>query len=196
MTTGTFDRKTALKLAAGVAAVLLLKFVVFADKQPVVVVAAAENVPAAEARLKRMREIAAAVPAREAQLKQALAELESREKGILKADTGAQAQALIQDRLHKVGLESGIDIRGLEDQRIRPLGADYGEASVSVRFSCSIEQLVNFLAALAEQPELFSTSEINVTGSPDVKKIIQVRLTLSGVVTKKIAQEKKTGSAL
>lgn len=196
MTRGTFDRKTAIMLGAGVGAILLLKFVVMADRQPAPVVAAAENIPAAEARLKRMREIAATIPAREEQLKQALADLDSREKGILKAETGPQAQALLQERLHRVGLANGIDIRGLEDQRVRPLGADYGEASVSVRFTCGIEQLVNFLAALAMEPELFSTSDINVTGTTDEKKVIQVRLTLAGVVTKKIAQEKKPGGAL
>ena len=96
-----------------------------------------------------------------------------------------------------MGQDNGIDIRGFEDQRIRPLGSDYGEASVSVRFSCSIDQLVNFLAALdQERGSLFSTNEINVTGTTDAKKIIQVRLTVAGVVTKKIATEKRPGGAL
>jgi hypothetical protein len=195
MTVGSFDRKTGILLGAGVAVILLLKFVVFAGPSTEVV-AAAGNVPAAEARLKRMREVAATAPVREAQLKQALAELASREKGILPAETGAQAQALLQERLHRIGLANGIDIRGVEEQRIRPLGTDYGEASVTVRFTCAIEQLVNFLAALGNEPDLFSTNQINIDGSPDPKKKIQVRLTLSGVVTKKIAQEKKTGGAL
>jgi len=195
MTTGTFNKKTALQLAVGVGVILLLKFVVLADRRSEVV-SAAVNVPAAEARLKRMREIAATVPAREEQLKQAMAELESREKGLLKADTGAQAEAVLQERLHKVGLVNGIDIRGLEDQKVKPLGNDYGQASVSVRFTCNIEQLVNFLAALANEPELLATDEIDITGTTDAKKAIQVRLTLAGVVTKKIAQEKRPGAAL
>ncbi|HTP87908.1 MAG TPA: type II secretion system protein GspM [Candidatus Acidoferrales bacterium] len=195
MTRGSFDRKTALQLAVGVAAILVLKYVVLADRQTTVV-AAAENVPAAEARLRRVRELVATLPVREQQYKQAMADLESREKGILKADTAAQAEALIQERLHHVGLANGIDIRGLEDQKVKPLGNDYGQASVSVRFNCNIEQLVNFLAALANEPELFSTDEINVTGTADPKKVIQVRLTLSGVVARKLAQEKKQGGAL
>jgi hypothetical protein len=65
-----------------------------------------------------------------------------------------------------------------------------------VRFTCLIEQLVNLLAALANEPELLSTNEIQVTGGPDKNKTIQVRLTLSGVVSKKLALEKKTGGAL
>jgi hypothetical protein len=195
MNVGTLDRKTAIRLGAGVAAILLLRFVVFSDKSPAVV-AATENVPAAEARLKRVREIVATVPALEQRAKQASDDLALREKGILKADTAAQAHAMIQDLLHRVGLENEIDIRGFEDQRIRPLGSDYGEATVSVRFSCSIEKLVNFLAALDKEPALFSTTEINVTGTTDAKKIIQVRLTVAGAVTKKVATEKRPGGAL
>jgi type II secretion system (T2SS) protein M len=195
MTTGTFDRKTAIFLCVGVAAVLLLKFVVLADKQAPVV-GATENIPAAEARLRRLREIASTVPAREELLKQATGELEAREKGILKADTAAQAEAQLQEKLHRVGMANDIDIRGIEEQRVRPLGTDYGMATVSVRFTCRIEQLVNFLAALTTEPELFSTEEIGITGSPDPKKVIQVRLTVAGVVARKIAMEKKAGGAL
>jgi Tfp pilus assembly protein PilO len=195
MTTGSFDRKIAIRLAVGVAAVLLLKFVVFADRQPAVV-GAVEDVPTALKRLERVRAIAATVPAREEQMKQAMAELEAREKGMLKAETGAQAQAQLQEMLHRIGLANGIDIRGMEDWHVKPLGSNYGEATVSVRFSCTIEQLVNFLAALANEPELLSTNEINISGTADKNKVIQVRLTLAGVVSKKVAQEKKTGSAL
>jgi len=195
MTTGSFDRKTAIRLGAGVAAILLLRFVVFSDKSPTVV-AATENIPAAEARLRRMREIAATIPALEQRAKVAGADLDTREKGLLKADTAAQAHAQVQDLLHRVGLANGIDIRGFEDQRIRPLGKDYGEASVSVRFTCAIYQLVNLLAALDAEEQMFSTSEIQITGTTDPKKMIQVRLTVAGAVTKKVATEKRPGGAL
>jgi hypothetical protein len=196
MTVGTLDRKNAILLVAGVAAVLLLKFVVFAERAPSTVVAAAESVPLAEKRLQRLREIAATVPAKEALLKQAQAELASREKGMLTAETGAQAEAQLQEKLHRVGQVNGIDIRGMEDARIRPLGTDYGEATVYVRFTCRIEQLLNLMAALANEPELLATSQLQITGSADKNKVLQVRMGLSGVVTKKIAQEKKVGGAL
>jgi hypothetical protein len=192
---GTLDRKTAILGAAGVAAILLLRFVVLADRSPDVV-AASESVPAAEKRLERLRQIAATVPGKEVVMKLAAGELESREKGMLKAETSAQAQAQLQDMLHRLGQLNGIDIRGAEDPRVRLLGNDYGEASVTVRFNCLIDQLVNLLAALAAQPELVATNQIQVTGGPDKNKVIQVRLTLSGVVAKKLAQEKKAGSGL
>lgn len=192
MTTGTLDRKTALLLVGGVGAILLLRFVVLADRSPSSgVVAAAESVPLAEARLKRLREIAATLPAREQQFHQAESELQLREKGMLKAETGAQAQGLLQEKLRRIGAANGIDIRGMEDARVRPLGADYGEAMVFVRFSCRIEQLVNLLAQLANEPEALATNQIQITGSTTKDKILQVRLGISGIVSQKIAKEKK-----
>jgi hypothetical protein len=178
-----------------VAVILIFRFFVLADRSPAVVTAS-ESAPVAEKRLQRLRQIAATVPGKEALMKQASGELDSREKGMLKAETSAQAQAQLQELLHRVGAANGIDIRGIEDMRVRLLGADYGEASVTVRFTCMIEQLVNLLAALATQPELISTNQIQITGNADKNKIIQVRLTLSGVVARKLALEKKTGSAL
>jgi hypothetical protein len=197
VTTGTMDRKTAILLVGGVAAILLLRFVVLGDHgSSAGVVAAAESVPLAEARLKRLREVSATLPAREQQFKQATDELQLREKGMLKADTGSQAQAFLQEKLRRLGQANGIDIRGMEDARIRPMGNDYGEAMVYVRFSCGIEQLVNLLAQIGNEPELLATNQIQITGSTAKEKVLQVRLGLSGVVSKKIAQEKKVGGGL
>ena len=193
MNLGTLDRKTAILGAVGVAVILLLRFVVLADRSPDVV-KASETVPMAEKRLERLRQIAATVPGKEVLMKEAAGELEAHEKGMLKAETSAQAQAQLQDMLHRLGQLNGIDIRGVEDARVRLLGNDYGEATVTVRFGCLIEQLVNLLAAVASQPELVATDQIQITGGPDKNKTIQVRLTLAGVVTKKLAQEKKAGA--
>jgi hypothetical protein len=195
MTFGTIDRKTATLWIAGVAVILILRFFVLADRSPDVV-AASESAPVAEKRLERLRQIAATVPGKEVLMKQATTELESREKGMLKAETSAQAQAQLQELLHNAGAANGIDIRGIEEMRIKPFGNDYGEASVTVRFTCLIEQLVNLLASLANQPELLSTNQIQISGSTDKSKTIQVRLTLSGVVARKLALEKKTGGSL
>ena len=92
MSFGTLDRKTAILWISGVAVILIFRFFVLADRSPAVV-AASESAPMAEKRLERLRQIAATVPGKEALMKQASGELESREKGMLKAETGAQAQA-------------------------------------------------------------------------------------------------------
>lgn len=155
------------------------------------VATAADSVPQAERRLNRLRQIAATVPGKEELFKKVSDEVSAREKGMIVADTAQQAQAQIQQLLRKQGANWGIEVRGAEFGQVKPLGSDYGEAPVSVSFDCAIEQLVNFLSALGSQPETLGTSDIRVsTGNPKDKRI-GVRLTVSGVVPKKLIPEKK-----
>ncbi|MGH9558608.1 MAG: hypothetical protein ACRD30_05160, partial [Bryobacteraceae bacterium] len=85
-----------------------------------------------------------------------------------------------------------VDIRAAEGFSIRALGDDYGEATVSVQLDCRIDQLVNMLASLAARPELISTSEVRITSSGAKDKTIGVRLTVAGVVPKKLVPEKRS----
>ena len=191
MTVGTLDRRTLFVLLGGLLLIVVLRYGVYGDRQTPVV-APSESIPAAEKRLERLRQVAATAPGKLAVLKQALAELETREKGILKADTAAQAQAQLLNVIHTVAAANGIDARGAEGfPPPKPLATDYGEVSVPITFTCGIDQLVNFLAALANQPEILATNEIQVTGGNDKKKNLQVRLSLSGVVPRKLVPEKK-----
>jgi hypothetical protein len=187
---GTLDRPKLMILVAGL--VLLVIILVWRNgDNPAPVVAAADSIPLAERRLERLRQLAATVPGKETVLKQARMELESREAGILKADTTPQAQAQLMDVIRRVATANGIDARGAEELRVRPLANDYGEVLVAVTFTCGIEQLVNFLATLANEPQIIATDEINVSGGTDKKKAVQVRLSLSGVVPKKLIPAKR-----
>jgi hypothetical protein len=190
MTAGKLDRRTGLALILGVALVLVLRFVVFADKQPVVVTAA-DSVPLAEKRLAKLRLIAASMPGKEAMLKQVSSELAVREKGIVVTGTAPQAQAQLLEIIRRAGKDEGIDVRGAEEMKVRPLADDYGEVLVAVSFTCRIDQLVNFLASLANRPELVATSEIRVSGANAKDKTLNVRLELSGVVPRQLVPEKK-----
>jgi hypothetical protein len=190
MNVGTLDRRTLFILLGGLLALAILYFGGYGGHQATVV-AASDSIPLAERRLAHLREVAATVPGKEAVLKVAAAELQTREKGMLKADTIPQAQALLLGVIRSVGAANGIDARGMEDQRFKPMGNDYAEVSVTVSFLCGIEQLVNFMAALANEPELLATNSIQITGGNDRKKNIQVRLSLSGVVPRKLIPEKK-----
>jgi hypothetical protein len=155
------------------------------------VVAATDSIPVMERRLDRLRQLAATVPGKETVLRQAQSELASREIGIVKADTAPQAEAQLMDVIRRVGMANGIDARGAEEMRVKALANDYGEVSVSMAFTCGIEQLVNFLSGLANEPQILATNEINVSGGNDKNKNVQVRLSLSGVVPKKLVPEKK-----
>jgi len=194
MTTGTLDRRTVLVLVTGVSLILVLRFVVMADKRPEPV-AVYDSVPLAEKRLAKLRETMATVPGKEKIAKQAAAQLAMREKGMILADTAAQAQAQLLEIIRRVGKDDGIDVRGAEEMKVRPLADDYGEVVVAVSFTCRIDQFVNFMSDLANRPELLATSDIRVaTGNPK-EKTLSVRQGLSGVVPRKLVPEKK-GPAL
>ncbi len=77
-----------------------------------------------------------------------------------------------------------------------PLADDYGEVVVAVSFTCRIEQFVNFMTVLANQPELVATSAIRVASSNPKEKTVLVRLALSGVVPRKLVPVKKGPTSL
>jgi len=194
MTVGKLDRRTVMIFAGGVLAILVLRFGVYGGKSADVV-APSDSIPVAEQRLERLRRAAATVPGKEAVLKQVSAELETREKGILKADTAAQAEAQLLEVIRRIATSSGIDARGAEELRVRPLADNYGEVLVAVTFTSGIEQLVNFLAALANEPQILATNEMHVSAGDPKQKTVQVRLSVSGVVPKKLVPEKKGTAA-
>lgn len=179
-------------LIGGPLFVILMVSILATRREPATPIAAAdETVPQAERKLAKLRQLAATVPGKEELLKHVAAELATREKGMIVADTAQQAQAQIQQILRKVGATESIEVRGAEFGVVKPLGTDYGEAPVSVAFDCGIEQLVDLLAKLGSQPEMLGTSEIRVTSINAKDKKINVRLTVSGVVSKKLVPEKK-----
>ncbi len=193
MNFGKLDRWKLAILVVG-PVLILLRLGVF-QSSDTNVVAPSESIPVAEQRLDRLRKLAATVPGKEAVLKQATAELSSREAGVLKADTAAQIQAQLLDTIRQAASANGIDARGAEELRVQALANDYGEVSVVETFTCGIEQLVNLLADLANRPQIMATNEITITGGNDKKKNVQVRLSLSGVVSKNLVPQQKKGLA-
>ncbi len=166
------------------------------DPVPAIVAPAGNPVAFAETRLARLREAAAMVPAKEAILKQVSADAAVREKGVITGDTAAQAQAQLLQLVRRLGADENppIEIRGTELNVIRPLGDAYGEASVSVQIDCRIDQLVNLMAAVQAQPELVATHDVRILSSNAREKTVAVRLTVSGVVPRRLVPEKpKTG---
>ncbi|HUJ22659.1 MAG TPA: type II secretion system protein GspM [Bryobacteraceae bacterium] len=196
MRLATRDRRALVLLGVGLVTVVVLRFGVYADRQPAVV-NAQNSIPLAEKRLVRLREIAATLPGKQAILANLKAEAALREKGMMQAPTAQQAQAHLLETIRRVGKREGIEVRGGEFPELRVLGEGYGEASVSVNFDCRIEQLVNFLAALTKEPELLATNEIRIaSGSKPKEKTVEVRLTLAGVVPRSLVPVKKGLAAL
>jgi hypothetical protein len=165
------------------------------DSPATVAVASSDSVPMAEKHLAKLREAAATVAQKQEILKQMNGDLALREKGIIVADTAQQAQAQIIQVLRKLGNDENprVDFRAQEMGEIRALEKSdvYGEVLVSVQIECGIDQLVNILVGLAARPELISSNELRVNSANPKTKTISVRLTVSGVVPRKLVPGKK-----
>lgn len=194
MTLSGRDRRALILLAAAAAFSLAVYF--WPQGSAVeIVTPRADSIPAAERRLARLRGLAATIPARQAVLAEAKKDLEAREKGLLNAETSSQAQAAMLQLIRKLAREQSppVEISQTELGAIAPFGQDYGEALVTVSYTCRIEQLVNLMADLSAQPEMVATRDLIVRAADPKQKTVFVRMALSGVVPKRLAPERKEG---
>ncbi len=157
------------------------------------VVAPSETVERDEKRIAVLRTALATVDGKQAVLKQVSTELAQREKGLIPGDTAEQAQAQllqIMRRLAKAQVPP-LDIRQFELGQPRSYGESYAKVTVSVSLDCRIDDLLNLLAALSAQPEIIATDEIRCTAANPKSKSMPVRLTVSGLVPRRLVPEKK-----
>jgi hypothetical protein len=157
------------------------------------VVAPVESVNRVEKGLANLRARAAAMPVKEALLKQASAELAEREKGLIPGDTADQAQAQLLQVVRRVAKAQTppLEIRQVELAQPRSYGNAYGEVTVSVTVDCHVEELVNLLATMSAQPETIATDEIRFGLANPKQKTMPVRLTVSGIVAERLVPQKK-----
>ena len=196
MTLQARDRRALAFLAVSAILTLVYMYWPAGPAAPVAAVAPADSVSFTEKRLARLRDTAASVPATEDVMKRVSAELATREKGLIVADTAAQAQAQLIQIIRRLGSAESppIEIRATELGPIRQFGDAYGEADVSVQIECRIDQLVNLLAGLASQPELVATSDLRVMSGNVKDKTVGARLTVAGIVPRKLIPEKRTNT--
>jgi hypothetical protein len=190
MTLTDRDRKALVVLAASVLIWAMFEFIVPQDKSA----PTAQVVPLSSAQLRQrlamLRQTAAALPVREALLKQSSADLADRERGIIQADTAAQAQSELLQIAQRVGKANQLDVRSSDFGAPKAFG-DYGLVYATVSFDCHIEDLLNFLAALTHEQELIVPSEERIVSNNQKEKTMAVRMVLAGVVAKKLIPEKK-----
>ncbi len=160
---------------------------------PEVVTAAISTPQAAQARLAKLRGTIATMPGKKKLLEGIEEQLKTREKGLIVADTAAQAQAQLMQVVSKLARAQSppVDILQRDMGAIQPLGKDYGETMATVTFNCQIEQLVNLLADISAQPELIATHELTVRAADPRKKLVTVRLTVTGVIPRRLVPERK-----
>jgi hypothetical protein len=186
-----FRRALAWTLVSGVLTLILSYWQ--SSSSGTIAAASTDSVSTAEKQLAKLREAAATVPQKQEILKQLSGDLAAREKGVINADTAPQAQAQIIQILRKLGHDENppVEIRSQEMGAVNKLGDIYGEVFVSVQIECGIDQLVNILVGLAARPELVASNELRITSANPKNKTIGVRLTVSGVVPRKLVPGKK-----
>jgi hypothetical protein len=190
VTLSTRDRRALILLGVAVAAMAMYLLASSGDPE---VVEATTSIPAVEKRLLRLRQVVASAPVQAETLKRAEARAAEAEKDLIQAETAAQAQAQVLQIARRLCRSQSppVEIRSVELGQIRPLGDDYGEALVTVSFEAQIHQLVQLLADVTAQPELVATEDLRVNAADARQKTMQVRLTISGVVPRKLVPEKK-----
>jgi hypothetical protein len=156
-------------------------------------IAPVDSIDRAQKRLALLRQQAAKLPGKQAVLKQASLELSEREKGLIPGDTADQAQAQLLQVIRRVAKQQTppLEMGQVELGRPRSYGSAYGLVSVSITLTCRIDELVNFLAALGAQPELTATDEIRFGASHPKQKTMPVRLTVSGLVARRLIPQQK-----
>lgn len=189
MTLSERDRRALMLLAVGLIVAAIVHFGL-PNSSTTAADTPSDSVEVAQQRLAHLRAIVATVPAREATLKVAASDLADRERGIIQADTAAQAQAALLEIARRLGKDEQIDVRGGDLGAPKEFG-DYGLVYATVTFECRIEQFVNFLADLSHEPELIAPSEERITAANPKDKTMGVRLVLAGVVAKILVPAKK-----
>jgi Type II secretion system (T2SS), protein M subtype b len=154
---------------------------------------AVDNIDHAQKRLAVLRKQAATLPGKEAVLRQASAELGQREKGLIAGETADEAQAQLLQVVKRVAKAQTppLETSQIEFGRPRTFGSAYGQVSVSITLTCHIEDLVNFLAGLGAQPELVATEEIRFGASHSKQKTLPIRLTVTGLVARRLIPKQK-----
>lgn len=186
------DRRALILLGVAVAAVLIYRLA--SDSDSGAAVQASETpIPIAEKSLNQLRRVAATVPGKERILAAVTAQVNDREKKLLAAETGAQAQAQLLQIARRVAHSEGppIEIGQVSMGQVQTFGKYYGEALVTMSFVCTIDQLVNYLADLSAQPEMIATNELHVNLGDIKQKTLNVRLTLSALIPRNLAPERK-----
>lgn len=152
-----------------------------------------ETVEHAQKRLAYLRSAEATVTGKQALLDQAKAELATREKGLLAGDSASQAQAQLLQVLQRVAATQNppLQMRQVELGQPKSFGENYGLVTVSVTIEARIDEIVNLLAGLNAQPEVVATDDLRFGASHPRQKTMPVRLTVSGVVPRKLIPQKK-----
>jgi hypothetical protein len=183
------DRRALLLLCT--AAVLFLAYRFWPEDASGVVVEAV-SIPQLERRVQKLRQMERSLEPRDKVRKQVAAALAAREKGVIQAETAAQAQAQILQIVRRVlrAQTPPVDLRASELRQPQRINSEYGEVSVQVSLDCGIEQTLNLLADLGGQPEALGAVAVSLEAANPKQKTVPARIVISALVPGKLLPKK------
>jgi hypothetical protein len=185
--------KRALRLLAGAALIGgIVWFWPSADESVAGVVPGTATPQQLEQQILRLRRKQSELPVKEGLAKDLAAQVAAREKGLIQAETLAQAQAQLADVVRQTGRQQGIEFRAVSMTPPSTFEGLYGQVAVQAVGDCKVEQVVNFLAELTKRPELLSTSYIRIGSANPKEKSLMFQVTVTGLVPKALVPEKKS----
>ncbi|MBI5280701.1 MAG: hypothetical protein HY858_03385 [Candidatus Solibacter usitatus] len=189
------DRRALRWLAVVVALGAIIAAVIYWPGKGESVVGVAQSVPAAEKRLTKLRGLAAAAPGRREVLDKINQELARREKGMIQAETVAQAQAQVLQIVRRVASNQNpaVVLKSAEFGAPRAFGDAYAEVVMTVTMESGIDQIINLLADLGNQPELIAVHDLQLSQVTGRQKLVPARLTIAGVAPRRLAPPAKKG---
>lgn len=192
MTLTARDRRALMLLGAAAAVFGLIGFW---PEESGAVPAAAMTPTEAQTRLASLRRIAAGLEERRKVRDEVMKQLEAREKGLIEAETMAQAQARMLQTVRRVlnAQAPPVTFRASEFGPPKPVGEHYALTTVTFTLECGIEQIVNLLADLGSQPELIAVQEMSFSPATNAQKNVPLRLTVGALAPRKLLEEGKEG---
>lgn len=175
------DRIAFMVGAMATALFLLMKVGVFPllDRLPLGTEAAEQK----ELTLRRAQRLVADSGAEQTRLATVQEGLKSLEASLLESPSASLANAEWQRLVRELADSKGIALGSTEFLRIEELGSDYALVTGRVTLRCPLNQLVDFLVALATAPRLLSVTRLRISAAPgDPERRLNVELMIGAAM--------------
>jgi len=185
------DRIALVLAAAATALFLLVNFIVFPllDR----FTHDSESVGQEEVTLRRYQRLLSEAEPKKAQLAAAQQGLRGLEGGLLESSSTSLANAEWQHLVGELADRKGVELGSSEFLRAQNLSPEYSLLTGRVQLRCRLDQLVDFLVAMASSPKLISVERMTISAPQgDAQKRVSVQLVVGAAVhaTKAVTSEK------
>jgi hypothetical protein len=187
------SRRDRIALGAGLGATVLfvlLNFAVFPLLEGLA--SGPELLQQKEVELRRDQRLLAEAELEKTRLSAAREHLKGLEAGLLESSSPSLANAEWQQLVGELADSKGIELISRESLRIQELGSGYSLVTGRVQIRCRLDQLIDFLVALAGFPKLFSVTGLNVIslqGDPQGRLNVQLTIGAATRTMKPVKQE-------